>query len=104
MDVGRCVSFENSLLAFMICFRPFLVHLLLKTGEHLEDLTFGWKLGLVLVLLSSQVSRRGRLTFSSVFDENIGVRRMTISGPRASISRQLSLQAELPAQEVFFFD
>ena len=79
MDVCRCVSFESNLLAFIIRFRTLLVHLLLEPGEHLEELIFSGKLGLILVLLYSQVSRRGRLTFSDVFYENIGVRRMTVS-------------------------
>ena len=49
----------------MIRFRSLFVHLLLETGEHMEELTFDGKLGLMAILLYSQVSKRRRLAFSA---------------------------------------
>jgi len=60
-------------------------------GEHPYELTFYGESGFILVSLCSQGCRRGRLTFSDIFDKNVGMRRMTISRPHAPSSYRLSL-------------
>ena len=87
LNTGCRVSFESNLLAFTNRLRLLLVQLFLETNGHLEELAFSGDLGLLPIVLGSQISRRGRLTLAGVFNENFGMGEMPFGGSHAPIGR-----------------